>query len=280
MAAPLSTGDPELDLAIAAAGYRYDPGQNIFFSRLNAWQRNFGYFRLYDELLAPLHMILDCEPIYFQYAGKRWLIEFWKGQYAMVLGCEIGVYNTDREDIEIPGIYSGPFFDCAGDQDLLEMACTLYHHDKPLFTRRDRHWWLTGFILGGFANPEELTMEICLTLKDGRMLAGFSRGLEEAGYDRQEYSISGTGVSLCFDIPRTPQPGTRNPDTDRMIQWKNKMLCDLFVSLTKDKETMAEKINTILRLAPGLYEHILELGKNKQLFGQFGRPLTIMRQQK
>ncbi|NLN07852.1 MAG: DUF4474 domain-containing protein, partial [Firmicutes bacterium] len=113
----------------------------------------------------------------------------------------------------------------------------------------------------------------------GRMLAGFSRGLEEAGYDRQEYSISGTGVSLCFDIPRTPQPGTRNPDTDRMIQWKNKMLCDLFVFLTKDKETMADKINAILRLAPGLYERILEMGKNKQLFGQFGRPLNIMRQQ-
>ena len=280
MAATLSTGDPGLDLAIAAAGYLYDPVQNIFYSHLNAWQRNFGYFRLYDELLVPLHMILDCEPIYFHYAGKRCMIEFWKGQYAMTLGCEIGVYNTDRGDIEIPDIYSGPFFDCAGNQDLLDMDCTLYCHGKPLFTRRDRHWWLTGFILGGFANPDDLAMEIWIKFKDGQMLARFRRGLEEAGYSRREYSVSGNSISLSFTTPHTPQPSTRNPETERIIQWKNKMLCDFFIHLTKDKETMADKIKAVLQLAPELYKRILELGKNKELYGQYGRPLTFLRHQK
>ena len=74
------TGDDELDEAINAAGYSYDSKEDIFYSNIDAWQKNMGYCQLYDEAAAPLGMIIDCEPIHFIYNGKRWLIEFWKGQ--------------------------------------------------------------------------------------------------------------------------------------------------------------------------------------------------------
>jgi len=45
---------------------------------------------LYDEAAAPLGMIVDCEPIHFEYKGKRWLIQFWKGQYDLPTGAEVG----------------------------------------------------------------------------------------------------------------------------------------------------------------------------------------------
>jgi len=61
---PEGTGNDELDKAIEIAGYSYDPKQDIFYSTMDPWQRDIGYCRLYDELAAPLGMIIDCEPIY------------------------------------------------------------------------------------------------------------------------------------------------------------------------------------------------------------------------
>ena len=67
------TGSAALDKILAGFGFAYEPAQSIFFSIHNAWQREYGYFPLYDEMLAPLSMIVDCEPVYFAYEGKRWL---------------------------------------------------------------------------------------------------------------------------------------------------------------------------------------------------------------
>ncbi|MCR3923562.1 MAG: DUF4474 domain-containing protein, partial [Firmicutes bacterium] len=146
LSSTLTTGNATWDKTLEKVGFLYDPKQDIFISRMDAWQRNYGYFRLYDEMLAPLNMIVDCEPIYFHYNDKRWLIQLWKGQYALTLGCEIGIYYTDQPDIHIPNLFSGPFFQCAEDEDLLQMAYTLYKNEEILFTRADHHWWLTGFI--------------------------------------------------------------------------------------------------------------------------------------
>ena len=89
------TGDATFDKAIDICGYAYDPNQDIFYSKMDAWQRDFGYCRLYDETASPMGMVIDCEPIYFVYSGKRWLIEMWKGQYDLTTGGEVGVYTTE-----------------------------------------------------------------------------------------------------------------------------------------------------------------------------------------
>lgn len=47
------------------------------------YQRKFGYYEPYDELVYSLNIGIDCEPTYFQYDGRRWLIEFCKGEYCM-----------------------------------------------------------------------------------------------------------------------------------------------------------------------------------------------------
>lgn len=58
-----SNNEDDIYKAIEAAGYSYDPKQDIFYSNMDAWQRNMGYCRLYDEAAAPMGMIIDCEPI-------------------------------------------------------------------------------------------------------------------------------------------------------------------------------------------------------------------------
>ena len=68
-------------------GYCYDARQDIFTSTTDAWQKRFGYGAIYDKFAPLLNMVIDSQPVYFDYDGKTWLIEFWKGQYGINTGC-------------------------------------------------------------------------------------------------------------------------------------------------------------------------------------------------
>lgn len=70
------SGELPFEELINASGFDYDPKQDIFYSIMDPWQRKMGYCRLYDEACAPMGMIVDCEPVHFNYKGKRWMIEF------------------------------------------------------------------------------------------------------------------------------------------------------------------------------------------------------------
>ena len=258
-----------LDKVIATAGYSYDPKQEIFYSNMNAWQRKLGYCRLYDESAASLGMIIDCEPIYFTYGGKRWLIEFWKGQYDLTTGCEIGVYTTGGFDLNIPSVFKGPFYHAATNEELLQMSLSLKRNGKTLLTRTEKHWWLTGFRLGEFSEPSELTMDIEIILKDAAMRDAFVKGLKNAGYSDDEITVNGNTVGLRFDKPRTEQPTTRTTETDRIIQWKNKLLCDKYRDITDPYDNLLDKINAILEQAPDLINETINMGKPKHLFGEY-----------
>jgi hypothetical protein len=265
------TGDASIDNAITAAGYSYDAKQDIFYSMIDAWQRDMGYCRLYDESAAPLNMIIDCEPIYFNYAGKRWLIEFWKGQYALTCGGEIGVYSTEEPDLRISGVFVGTFYQCARDTDLLKMSYSLMKNGKLLFRRKDKHWWLTGFKLGEFSEPNDLTMNLSITLIDSEMRDAFIGGLKRAGYSKHEITVNRNTVSLNFKKTRTKQPYTRTPQTDWIIQKKNKLLCDKYQELTGPYNNFSDKVKAIQEASPELYKEILNIGKTRQLFSMFDK---------
>jgi hypothetical protein len=259
------TGDEELDKVIDIAGYAYDPIQDIFYSTMNPWQRNVGYCRLYDEAAAPLGMIMDCEPVYFEYDNRKWMISFWKGQYDMVCGCEIGVY-TGGLQLNIPNVFTGTFYNSVNDAERLQMSYTIQKNGQTLFTRNDRHWWLTGFKLGEFAEPSELTMDIKLTLANAAMRDAFLDGFRKAGYADHEYSLDGNTVSFIFDFPHTSQPTTRTPSTDQIIQEKNRLLCEMYEEITHQGNTTQEKLKILKEEAPELYEKALKIGSNKQFF--------------
>lgn len=262
------TGIAKLDKTILAAGYAYDPIQDIFFSIMNPWQRSMGYCRLYDEASAPLGMIIDCEPIRFNYQDKQWMISFWKGQYDMVTGGEIGVY-TAALDLNIPGIFDGTFYQSVSNSNLLQMAFTLRKNGNPLFSREGKHWWLTGFKLGEFSEPSELTMDISVTLDNALMRDAFVSGLNVAGYRDHEFVIIGNTVKLIFDVPHTRQPFTRTKETDRIIQRKNELLCKKFQEVTKNSLTLADKVKAIEDQAPELTKYIFKLGKTNKYYEIF-----------
>ena len=267
------TGNVEIDNAIEVAGYAYDPKQDIFYSTMNPWQRNIGYCRLYDEAAAPLGMIIDSEPIIFQFQEKEWLIGFWKGQYDLVTGGEIGVY-TRAIDRNIHGFFNGAYYDCVSDSDLLKMSYTLKKNGKILFTRTGEHWWLTGFKLGEFSEPSELTMEITITLHNVLMRNAFVTGLWDAGYPLNGFRTNGSTVSFLFDHPHTTQPVTRTPTTDRIIQRKNEILCEKYQDITGKSNTIQEKVKAVEELSPEMYSKIIRTGKSKQSYEKFSSWFT------
>ena len=169
--------------AVVAAGFWYDPQQDIIFSRMDALQRQFGYAYGYDDSIFLINAVIDCEPIFFAFAGKTWMIELWKGQYGLMTGCEIGVYNRSpnnsppyalldrflgkREHDPTPS--HNMFFDCASDSELLEMSFTLKRRGQKLFSRGpEKHWWLTGFKWGELSNPDDLSMDVEIGLLTGK----------------------------------------------------------------------------------------------------------------
>ena len=84
-----------LDELMQPFGFLSCPQQNIITSDIDSWQRTFGYTRLFDYSAPHFKMVFDCEPVYFDYDNKTWLIEFWKGQYGISCGAEIGIYRAD-----------------------------------------------------------------------------------------------------------------------------------------------------------------------------------------
>lgn len=270
---PQSTGHEELDKAIELAGYSYDQKQDIFYSTLDPWQRHVGYCRLYDEAAAPLGMIIDCEPIFFEYLDRNWMIAFWKGQYDLVTGGEIGVY-IEADNLTVPGFYHG-FYSSVSNDDLLPMSFTLKKKDNVLFTRSEKHWWLTGFKLGEFSEPWELTMEIEITLQNMIMRDAFILGLKNAGYKDSDLNIDVNTVRLTFTKPHTLQPLTRNLGIDWIIQYKNRLLCEKYQELTAPYSNFEDKVKAIEELDPNIYKKVLKMGKTSSLYETFISILLI-----
>lgn len=257
----------DLNNMLKTYGYSYDVKQDMFISNHDAWQRKMGYSRIFDEAAAPLSMIIDCEPIYFEYDDKRWLIEFWKGQYGMTTGCEIGVYYTDYPDAKLDDV-NVTWYYCAEDNNMLNMSFALIRDGKTLMKRVDKHWWLTGFKLGKFSNPSELVMYLKVTLKDNIMRDEFIKGLSRAGYNHNEIVVSGNTIGLIFQSPKTKQPFTRIKEIDDLTQSKNKLLCDKYIEITSGYDNILDKLSAVQRLDPVLFQKLFSMGKPKGIFSE------------
>lgn len=250
-------------------GFAYFPQDDIFYSIMNGWQRECGYCELYDEASVPLYMIIDCEPIYFNYNGKKWLIEFWKGQYGMTTGCEIGIYSTAGANFDIPGVFNGTFFYSATDDEMLHLRFSLFKNNEIIVKREALHWWLTAFRLGEFSHPSQLSMEIEITFKDKEMCHCFLDGMKKNGYTKNEIQIIDNTITFLFDKPHYTQPIARNSLIEEMIQIYNRRNCEAYQSATKNYNNTLDKLNYVKREAPKLYHKILNVGNTTELFKSY-----------
>jgi hypothetical protein len=255
--------------AVYAAGFLYDPAQDIIYSRRDPLQRRFGYAYGYDVAALGMNAILDCEPIFFDYAGKHWMIELWKGQYALETGCEIGVYNRQIGSTSLayalldatvghragdPNPSHNLFFDCANDNELLVMSSTLYKNGQVLFFRGpERHWWLTGFKWGIYSRPQDLSMDVSITCLDAAMCTALVDALQAMGYS---VMVSSTTVNFSFASPRSHQPRSDTPLIVQAVEATDQGIVNGYDALglpNNDPNSIPDALLTMIMNAVGIY---------------------------
>ncbi len=247
----------DLNRAVGNFGFQYDICQDIFYSTKDAWQREMGYGRIYDEHAISMGMVFDCEPIYFSYNQKSYLLEFWKGQYGMSTGAEIGFYVSDEVGGEHP---ERLFYRCVSDEEMLQMRFVLRKKGRILVMREEKHWWLTGFVLGEFSQKEELGMEVSITFRDCQMRNAFYEALLRAGYKKENICLNGCRVRFSFT-----KPCHACPKHCRLrvwwVQWKNKRNCRRYRRVTGCFVRTIDRVDYLGMCFPWLY----------RLLGRFSR---------
>lgn len=259
-----------LNELIEPFGFSYLPAQDIITSTQDAWQREFGYRTLYDKTASHFNMIFDCEPIYFDYDGKTWLIEFWKGQYGINTGSEIGIYHADS--IISPGKLRHTHFHSIPDEQMLPVSLELYRRGEQLFTVRHKHWWLTGFRMGTYSKPEELTMKCSVTFPNTAMMQSFADALSQTGYQTYDLNCCNLTVTFTFSVPHTRQPRSTRRIRVRISQWKNSLFCRLYHRVTRPFACTSDKLLYLYYFLPFTFRRTLRFRKcRKQKCRRQGR---------
>lgn len=249
----------DINRALEPFGFAYDLRRDIIYSLKSAWQKQFGYGKLYDEMAPVMNMIIHSEPIYFEYEGKRWMIELWKGQYGITTGAEVGIYvEKERDEEKDP---EDAFYQCVSEDEELPISMVLYKNGKRMFQRNRSHWWLTGFSLGEFSWPAELMLEVSLTFPDFGMLEAFLDGCYYAGYQPEDFRVWYRRVCFRLYQPKTAQPSKYGKIFGRWIQGQNRRNCKLYQRITKDFTRTIDKLDYLMQAYPRIFGIIIKTGR-------------------
>ena len=243
-----------LDEILEPFGFCYKAQQACIVTRVDAWQRAFGYRTLFDRTASCFGMVFDCEPIFFYYKDYTYRIELWKGQYGINTGCEAGIYRAAGR-LE-PEQFDKACFNSVPDGEMLTIGMKLCHKGQRLFSDLKLHWWLGGFCMGRYCEPENLTMQVSITFKNSNMLACFVESLLNMGYQKNYIDVCDLTVSFVFGCPHTRQPRCRNCLRIRWQQWKNRLFCRLFLCVTRCFTCTLDRILYLYFFLPAAFRHM------------------------
>ena len=240
-----------LNQALCPFGFQFDLKQDIVISKNDSWQREVGFSDLYDYKAPFLNIVTDAEPIYFTYQDKEYRLEFWKGQYGITTGGEIGLYVRDKSMDDAFGYYR-----CATDEERLQMGFMLYDNCF-LFSRSGLSWWLTGFDVGKFSRPRDLFMKVCILFPTKEMQVCFVEGLLAAGYEQNKIHICDCSVCFDFCCSHNYKLIHKNKIWKCIAQICNFINVSLFNFFTRYFTTTLDKITYIRFMFPCLYRFII-----------------------
>lgn len=239
-------------------GYNYIPSQDIFSTRIDAWQRSMGYCHLYDIAAPGLNMVFDYLPVYFNYRGRTWLLELWKGQYGINTGGEIGLYYADR--ILDKNEYKTTLFQCATDDDMVPLYFTLFRKETSCATLSQVHWWLTAFCLGLFSKPSELALQASVTFPNNEMTAAFINGLFEAGFSMDEIKRYHNTLSFAMSHTHSAEGFFRKLQA-KNAQWQNRFWCGIYLHVTRPFTASLDRVLYLYYYLPFAFRKTLRIHK-------------------
>ncbi len=176
-------------------GFNFDLSELLVYATLDCWMRDFGFCLFYDIAanMMPAFFNYETRRFKFEYDGLEWMIQIWKGNYVVTNGGEVGIYNRE------PGSF-GTYYDCANDEQLLNMTLQVYHGDKLLVDEGPmKHWWINGFNLGDrMYIPSSLTMKFSIDMPDEEMLNAFCESIDNHYRQDVTYTVDGLTVNVIW----------------------------------------------------------------------------------
>lgn len=258
-----------LNMLTTPFGYRYDSVSDLLISRTDAFQKTFGYNTLFDFAAAYFNMVFDYETIYFNYNQRTWLIEFWKGQYGINAGCELGIYYADtiipKEKLQTTHYTS------VSKNDMLYQSLTLKKKPSkkstnvsdPIVRAQMQHWWLALFRMGRFEKPKNLIMDITLRFPTQAMLYSFISSLTRTLPD---ISYKTDGLSLSFTYTTSHR---RYNLFKRLVRstalFFCKLYCKWFIFVTRPYKTTLDRLLLIYYYLPFLVRHVIKKYSKRML---------------
>ena len=238
-------------------GYAYHCRCGFFSSTVDAWQKAAGYTWFYDYMAPRFQMVFDALPVYFDYRGRTWLIEFWKGQYGINTGAEIGIYHADRLLSEAE--YQTALFHAAEDNEMLPCTMRLYRNGSDCLQFSERHWWLTAFLPGCFTRPSDLCMEATICFPNSEMCEAFYEGLCRTGYNRKDIFVHGLCLRFTFHAAYDQDYGLLTRFHRRLSQFLNRMYCRLFVWVTRPFINTEDRILYLYFFLPVCFRRLFRM---------------------
>lgn len=257
--------DTLLDTLAKPVGYGYDSQQDLFIARKDAPQKIFGYTTLFDLFAPYFNMIFDYETIYFDYNGRTWLIEMWKGQYGINTGCELGIYYADK--IVSPKDYSTAHFKSVAEKDILDISLELNRIPLPkspyhtIGKEQNHHWWLTIFKMGLFTKPYDLLVNTAIRFKDRYMLYSFLNSFEKT-LPHVPYKINNLTVRFSF-FQSNRSYSVFKKFVRRMALTFCHFYCIVFNHLTRPFENTGDKLLYLYFYLPFIIRMIFNPKKDK-----------------
>ncbi len=180
---------------ILGTGYSFSIPELLLYAQVNAWVRDFGFCFFYDifSYTTPF-FFYETRRIKFDYDGLEWMIQLWKGNYLISNGAEIGIYSRDESKF-------GTYYDCATDEQMMEMSMELYHGDELIFSRpKQLHWWLTGFKIttDNLYPANTMTMKFSIDMKDEEMLNAFCNAVNNHYMNDMSCTADGLTVNVVW----------------------------------------------------------------------------------
>lgn len=245
-------------------GFAYIQEEDVFTGRIDAWQRKSGYEALFDKAAAHFHMIFDAYPVYFDYEGRTWLIEFWKGQYGINTGAEVGVYYADR--IVPEEEREKEHFQAVSDEEMPLISYCLERKKKGMYCMKWHHWWLASFRMGEFSRPKDLQLMTVITFPNPQLAESFYEGVRNSGCPGNKFRICCTEVHVRMDW--SDKHGFCSRLYRSFIQVQNKLCCLLYRLVTHPFVCTVDRLLFLYFLFPRCFRKMMQIsvhGKRKKL---------------
>lgn len=170
-------------------GFNFNIIDMVVYTPIHCWMREFGFCLGYDlfSYATPFYFY-NTRRFKFDYAGKEWMIQIWKGNYMTSNGAEVGIYNRAPEK-------DGTYYDCASDEDMMNMTLKLTCGNEFILYREGLNWWINGFKLTKNLHPaKSMTMDFSIEMKDEEMLKAFCEAIDNNVHQDVTYTVEGLKV--------------------------------------------------------------------------------------